>query len=348
MFKPHFSRGVFKWIHPDLNHSFFKCEVDHTRRAPPIHDAEAPIRLAVDTLSRMNISTPDGRSLALDRPRIMGILNVTPDSFSDGGKFIDVAAAVAHGLSMVAEGADLIDLGGESTRPGSQPVSADEQRRRVTPVIAALRAALDQTPLGRGVILSIDTTLPAVAAAALDAGAGLINDIQGGREPGMLQLASDRRCPIVLMHMQGTPATMQAAPGYGDVVAEVESFLHERVRAAVEQGVSPSQVLIDPGIGFGKTKTHNLALLGALERFVNSGHAVLLGTSRKRFMGALCSPRDLKGEPVPPPAPDSLVGATCATTALGVAAGVRIFRVHDVRANYQAAQVAWAIQHPPG
>jgi dihydropteroate synthase len=174
----------------------------------------------------------------------------------------------------------------------------------------------------------------------------LINDVNGGREPGMLRLAAERRCPIVLMHMQGTPATMQAAPTYSDVVAEVVAFLRERVKAAVDAGVDPRQVLIDPGIGFGKTKAHNLALLAALPRFVKMGHGVLLGTSRKRFMGALCSRRDLAGGEPAPPTPEELVGATCATTSLGVAAGVHLFRVHDVWANFQAAQAAWAITHP--
>ena len=291
----------------------------------------------------MQLTTADGRTLALDRPRTMGILNVTPDSYSDGGRFIDIPAAVDHALAMVVDGADVIDVGGESTRPGSQPVPIDEQIRRVVGVIAALRPRLDATTLGKGVVISIDTTQPRVAAAALDAGAGLINDVNAGREPGMLTLAAARRAPIALMHMQGTPATMQAAPTYSDVVAEVEAFLVKRVRDAIDAGLAPSQLLIDPGIGFGKTKAHNLALLAALPRFVKLGYGVLLGTSRKRFMGAVCSRRSLaSGEPESP-TPESLVGATCATTALGVAAGVRLFRVHDVWANYQASQVAWAI-----
>lgn len=294
-------------------------------------------------LSGMRFTTADGRIFFLDRPRIMGILNVTPDSFSDGGHFVDESAAVDRAIAMVEEGADVIDVGGESTRPGSQPVSIAEQVRRVVGVISHLRKKLDATPVGAGVVISIDTTQPAVAQAALDAGAGLINDVMGGREPGMLSLAAARRAPIALMHMQGTPATMQAAPTYHDVVAEVESFLLDRAQAAVEAGVESSQILIDPGIGFGKTKAHNLALLAALPRFAALGHPVLLGTSRKRFMGATCSRRNLQGSESPVPTPDELVGATCATTALGVAAGVRMFRVHDVWANFQAAQVAWAI-----
>jgi dihydropteroate synthase len=293
----------------------------------------------------MNLTTADGRSLSLDRPRIMGILNVTPDSFSDGGQFVDASAAVAHALKMVADGADLIDVGGESTRPGSQPVSVDEQCRRVVGVISQLRQQLDAVTLGKSVVTSIDTTQPIVAAAAIDAGAGLINDVNAGRAPGMLALAAKRQCPIVLMHMQGTPATMQAAPTYSDVVAEVEAFLRERINAAIDAGLPREKVFIDPGIGFGKTKLHNLALLAALPRFTKLGHGVLLGTSRKRFMGSLCSRRDLNGGEPTPPTPDELVGATCATTALGVAAGVRLFRVHDVWANFQAAQTAWAISH---
>jgi dihydropteroate synthase len=275
---------------------------------------------------------PDGRELSLDRPRIMGILNVTPDSFSDGGMWVDVDAAAAHALRMVDEGADVIDVGGESTRPGSQRIAADEQRRRVVDVIRRAREALDEAGLGR-VVISIDTTLAAVAEAALDAGAAMINDISAGREDGqMLALAAGRGVPIVLMHMRGEPGTMQDQPCYGDVVGEVEAFLLERAAAAA--GVAAGQIVIDPGIGFGKTLEHNLALLAAMPRFVATGMAVMVGASRKRFIAALSAAADAEDR----------LGGTCAVTALATAAGVQMLRVHDVAANVQAAVVAAAIK----
>ena len=262
-------------------------------------------------------------------PLIMGILNVTPDSFSDGGMFTRPETAVAHALRMVEEGADILDIGGESTRPGSRRVEAEEQIRRTCGVIRALRAHVPAK-----IAISIDTTLPAVAREALSAGADLINDIHGGGEPGMLELAAERRAPIVIMHMQGTPETMQVNPTYKDVVAEVHEFLMRRAAQAEKLGLPRDHIVIDPGIGFGKTREHNLALIRALPRFAASGYPVLLGTSRKRFMGSICNETD----------PRELIGATCATTALGVAAGARIFRVHDVKPNRQAADVAHALR----
>lgn len=262
-------------------------------------------------------------------PLIMGVLNVTPDSFSDGGLFVRPEDAVAHALRMVEEGADILDIGGESTRPGSRRVDAEEQIRRTCGVIRALRAHVPAQ-----IAISIDTTLPAVAGEALNAGADLINDIHGGGEPGMLELAARQRAPIVIMHMQGTPETMQVNPAYKDVVVEVHEFLMRRAAQAERLGLPRDHVVIDPGIGFGKTREHNLALIRALPRFAASGYAVLLGTSRKRFMGSICNETD----------PRELIGATCATTALGVAAGARIFRVHDVRPNRQAADVAFALR----
>ena len=288
----------------------------------------------------MLLHLPDARSISLDRPRIMGILNVTPDSFSDGGRHSEVDAAVAHGLQMARDGAAFIDVGGESTRPGAQRVDAAEQIRRTEPVIRGLRAALDDMgEPGRGVVISIDTTQALVAATALDAGAGVINDISAGREDAaMFALAAKRGAPIVLMHMLGAPATMQNNPTYGDVVVELLQHLADRAAAAIAAGVPQSQIVIDPGIGFGKTREHNLKLLAALDRFVATGYPVLLGASRKRFMGSICTNADGTV-----PAPTDLLGATCATTSLGVAKGVRIFRVHDVRINRQAMDVAWAI-----
>jgi dihydropteroate synthase len=266
---------------------------------------------------------------ALDRPLIMGILNVTPDSFSDGGEFLEPSVALAHAVRMVEEGADLIDVGGESTRPGSERVAAAEQVKRVLPVIEAVRAALPN------VAISIDTTSAEVAHRALAAGATFINDISAGRDdPGMLALARERRVPIALMHMRGEPASMQDNPQYVDVVAETRDFLLERAAAAIAAGIPRTDIIIDPGIGFGKNREHNLSLLAALGEFVATGFPVLLGTSRKRFMGSIC-----RGDRF-----SDLAGATCATTALGVLAGVRLFRVHDVRANRQALDVAWAIR----
>ncbi|MCX8050005.1 MAG: dihydropteroate synthase [Methylohalobius sp.] len=261
---------------------------------------------------------------------LMGILNVTPDSFSDGGKYLHVQAAVTHGLKLAQEGAEIIDVGGESTRPGAERVVATEQIRRVIPVVKALADAL---PLGH--FISIDTTLAAVAEAALEAGAALINDVSAGRDdPQMFQLAAHHQVPIALMHMQGTPKTMQDNPCYQDVVAEVLAFLQSRVEAAQRAGILREHILIDPGIGFGKRRIDNLKLLAHLDRFVSIGLPVILGTSRKRFMGQVLEEAD----------PTQLVPATVATTAIGVMAGVRIVRVHDVRENRQALEVAWAIR----
>lgn len=264
------------------------------------------------------------------KPLLMAILNVTPDSFSDGGQYDDGEAAVRRARKMLAEGADIIDIGGESTRPGSEPVSAEQQIARVVPVIEALRREL---PLK--VPISIDTTLSAVAEAALAAGASMINDISAGRDDEkMLHLAAKQAVPIILMHMQGTPKTMQDDPRYDVVVDEVLGFLQDRIDAAVIAGIARKNIIIDPGIGFGKRKQDNISLLANLQRFVASGYPVLLGTSRKRFMGSICSVE----------APNELVTATAVTTALGVMAGVQLFRVHDVLENRQALDIAWAIR----
>ena len=263
-------------------------------------------------------------------PLIMGILNLTPDSFSDGGRYLAPEQALAHGLRMAEEGADIIDVGGESTRPGAERVPAAEQCRRVLEVIRALRAQLPD-----GVRISIDTSLGEVATAAVRAGADMLNDVSAGRDdPGIFALAANRGLPLVLMHMRGTPRTMQEAPRYDDVVEEVRQFLLGRVRAAVAAGVPEEQLVLDPGIGFGKTVEHNLALLRGLRRLTTLGCPLLLGASRKRFMQAACG--TVAGA--------ELVGATCATTALGVWQDVRIFRVHDVRANRQAAALSWRLR----
>jgi len=291
----------------------------------------------------MKLHLPGHPALELDRPAVMGILNVTPDSFSDGGKWNRPALAAAQALAMAREGAALIDVGGESTRPGASRVPAEEQVRRTLEPIERIRAELDRHGFGH-VAISIDTTLAPVAEAALGAGAAMVNDVSAGREDSaMLPLAAERGAPLCLMHMQGEPGTMQENPQYGDVVAEVEAFLLERAAAAEAAGLRPGQIVLDPGIGFGKRTAHNLALLAALPRLLAHGYPVLLGTSRKRFMGELCARPDGTREP-----PEARVGATCATTALGAAAGVRLFRVHDVGPNRQAALVARAISAPSG
>lgn len=263
-------------------------------------------------------------------PLIMGVLNVTPDSFSDGGLHVDVAAALAYGVEMVAQGADLVDVGGESTRPGSLPVAPAEQVRRVVPVVRELsRAAPD-------LAISVDTTKRSVAEAALDAGARVINDISAGQDdPAMLPLAAERRCPIVLMHMRGPPATMQDAPTYADVTSEVIAFLKCRVDAAVSAGVDPADTLVDPGIGFGKTVGHNLELLRRLaELRAAVGRPVVLGTSRKGFIGRITAEPD----------PARRLFGTAATVAWGVANGASVLRVHDVGPMSQVARMVRAIE----
>lgn len=285
----------------------------------------------------------------MDRPRLAGVLNVTPDSFSDGGKFLDVGAAAAHAVRMADEGADLIDVGGESTRPGAGAVEPEEQMRRVLPVIERLR---DQLP--RHVGVSIDTTSAAVAAAALDAGAGMINDVSAGRDdPAMLALAVRRGAAVVLMHMQGRPSDMQQGPRYGDVVTEVRRFLIDRARAACEAGVDPRQIVIDPGFGFGKTPAHNLALLSQLKAFTAMEYAVMLGTSRKSTLRLVLAEQASASSEEGKASSDAVTtegldAATAATTAIGVVAGVKLFRVHAVAINRQAADTAWAIAQTGG
>ena len=262
-------------------------------------------------------------------PLIMGILNVTPDSFSDGGQFNDIEAAINHGKKMIDEGADIIDVGGESTRPGSERVSENEQIARVIHIIEAISQTIPEH-----VEISIDTTRSRVAEAALTAGASIVNDVSGGNDdPAIIDLCADRKCPYIIMHMQGSPETMQIDPKYDDVVSDIKWFLENRAEQCITKGIDKNNLVIDPGIGFGKTKAHNLTLLNNLKMFVDTGYIVLLGTSRKRFMGTLCIVNS----------PEELIGATTATTALGVKAGVKIFRVHDVKQNRQAADVAWTI-----
>ncbi len=264
------------------------------------------------------------------KPMIMGILNVTPDSFSDGGCYTTEESAIRQALAMAGAGAEVIDVGGESTRPGSDRVPAEEQIGRVLPVIHALKRSLPEH-----CFISIDTTLCEVAKAALEAGADCVNDISAGRDdPGLFSLVAEKKVPLILMHMQGQPKTMQESPDYQDTVEEVLTFLLQRVGCAMRAGIAKEMLLIDPGIGFGKRKIDNLRLMAHLDRLVATGFPVLLGASRKRFMGAILE----VGEPT------GLIAATVATTTLGVMAGVKIFRVHDVKENHQAMEVSWAIR----
>ena len=258
----------------------------------------------------------------------MGILNVTPDSFSDGGAYATVENALTRARAMLEQGADIIDVGGESTRPGAQPVSAREQIERTLPVIEELAKQTDRP-------LSIDTTQLEVARAALAAGATIINDVSAGRgsDDQLFNLAAEQGTGLVLMHMRGQPTNMQQDPTYDHVVAEVKAFLLQRAAAAETAGVDRSQIVLDPGIGFGKTTRHNLLLLASLGDFVETGYPILLGASRKRFLGELTGLDHPEDRAVP----------TAATTAVGVEAGVRIFRVHDVHINRLVADVTFSI-----
>ena len=294
----------------------------------------------------MDLLLHDKTVMSLDRPRIMGILNLTPDSFSDGGLYTDPDQAVRHGLAMAGQGADIIDAGGESTRPGAGRIDVGEQVRRVVPVIRALREQLDLAY--PGVQISIDTTRVDVARAAVDAGATIVNDVSaGGEDEQMLGFAAERGLPIVLMHMLGKPATMQDEPTYADVVAEVKDFLLARAGAALDAGVDRQRVVLDPGIGFGKTTEQNLTLLRSIGEFVATGYPVLVGASRKRFIGAIeaqaGSAGDIDQAGGSTPTGDSRIGGTCAVSAHCVSAGVALLRVHDVAPNRQAALLAKAI-----
>lgn len=268
----------------------------------------------------------NGRRLTLSQPRIMAIVNVTPDSFSDGGRHLDAEAAIAHGLRLVDEGADLLDIGGESTRPGAAPVDADEELRRVVPVIEGL-ANRTQVPI------SIDTSKPEVMRAAVAAGAGLINDVHALTGEGALAAAADLGVPVCLMHMQGEPGDMQAAPHYDDVIAEIHRYLADRVLACELAGIDRRRLLIDPGFGFGKSLEHNLALLAGLERLADLNLPVLVGLSRKRMIGTLT------GEDTA----DQRLHGSVAAAVLAAERGAAIVRVHDVAATRQALAVQHAV-----
>jgi len=260
-----------------------------------------------------------------DRTLIMGVVNVTPDSFSDGGRFLGSDRAIAHGRRLYIDGADLVDVGGESSRPGAEAVPAAEEIRRVAPVIAGL--------VGAGVPVSVDTSKPEVAAAALAEGALVVNDITAFGHPDMAALVAEARCGVVLMHIQGTPRTMQDNPTYGDVTVEVRDFLMERAAMAEMAGVERPRICIDPGIGFGKALRHNLQLLARLDLLVSTGYPVLVGTSRKSFLGTI----------VDEPDPAERDVATAATVAIAATRGAAVVRVHNVEMARQAVLIADAI-----
>ena len=272
----------------------------------------------------------NGRSLRLDRPRVMGIVNVTPDSFSDGGAHDTVERAVAHALQLAGEGADILDIGGESTRPGADEVPVEEELRRVIPVIERL---VQDTTLP----ISIDTSKPEVMRAAVAAGAGMINDVYGLRRNGALDAAAALGVPVVLMHMLGEPRSMQDAPQYDDVVADVHRFLAERIFSAEMAGIAKKNIVIDPGFGFGKTQVHNLQLLAQLRRFTELGVPVLAGLSRKKTIGELTG-RD---------APRERVSGSVAAHLIAAQNGAGLLRVHDVAATVDALKIWQAVAAVP-
>ncbi|OGP27389.1 MAG: dihydropteroate synthase [Deltaproteobacteria bacterium GWA2_57_13] len=262
------------------------------------------------------------------RTALVGVLNVTPDSFSDGGRYLDPENAIARGVKLAEEGADLIDIGGESSRPGARPVSAEEELERVVPVIRGLRRALS-------VPLSIDTYKARVARVALEEGVDVVNDISAMRfDPEMVRVIAAAKVPVVLMHMQGTPRTMQERPYYRDVVEEVKGFLQERIEFALESGVGPEQILVDPGIGFGKELEHNLALLRGLPALASLGRPILVGPSRKTFIGKILGV-----------GPEERLEGSLAAAVAAVLAGANMIRIHDVREARRAIGIADALRY---
>jgi dihydropteroate synthase len=261
------------------------------------------------------------------RGLIMGVLNVTPDSFSDGGKFFAAEKAIEHGLKMAADGADIVDVGGESTRPGAEPIAADEELLRVIPVIEKLRTKID-------VPISIDTSKTEVALAAIQAGASIVNDVTGGRaDEGMLPLIAETKSALIIMHMQGTPGTMQKQPRYNEVVSDVADFFRQQYACAIGCNIDPMAIAFDPGIGFGKTLDHNLELLAQLERLRAHDRPLVIGVSRKSFLGKLIESPDMDDRGAP----------AVALTALLRTRGADVFRVHDVKENVSALRVTEAI-----
>ena len=268
-----------------------------------------------------------GKSLTFgERTWIMGILNVTPDSFSDGGRYLDASRAIAYAHQMIEDGADIIDIGGESSRPGASPVSTDEELARVLPVIEALAN-------GTEALLSIDTYKPAVARSALQAGANIVNDITALGNADMAEIVAAMDAGLILMHMKGVPRTMQRSPVYRDLIPEILTFLRQRIDKAQTEGVCPDRIMIDPGIGFGKTGEHNLEILRCLDRFRSLEKPILIGTSRKAFIGKILNL----------PNPDDRLEGTAATVAWAIAHGADVVRVHDVKPICQVTQMTDAI-----
>jgi dihydropteroate synthase len=277
---------------------------------------------AASALARLSAPRRPFAGVPMDRPRLMGVVNVTPDSFSDGGRFLDAEAAIGHGLDLIEAGCEIIDIGGESTRPGAEPVPEAEELRRVVPVLRGLA--------GRGVAVSIDTRRPAVMRVAIEAGASIVNDVTAlTADPGSLAVAAESGVSVVLMHMRGEPATMQRRPSYAHAPYEILEYLRSRVAACRVAGIPPSRIAVDPGIGFGKTPAHNAQLIAEAALFHDLGCAVVFGTSRKSFIARLS-----RGEP----APERLPG-TLAMLAAAAAQGVQIHRVHDVAEARQALAI---------
>jgi dihydropteroate synthase len=268
--------------------------------------------------------TAADRRLDLTRPAVMGILNVTQDSFSDGGRFRNPNAALAHAREMVQAGAAIVDVGGESTRPGASPVSLQEELDRVLPVITAIRAELD-------VLISIDTMKPAVMTAAVIAGASMINDVNALQAPGAIDAVAATQAAVCVMHMQGVPQTMQAQPQYGEVVADVQQFLNARVAVCMAAGIPANRIVLDPGFGFGKTLEHNIALLNGLKALTSGPYPVLVGLSRKSIIGKIL------GRPV-----EQRLAGSLALATLAAVRGARIIRSHDVAETLDAVTMAWA------
>ncbi|PPC95099.1 MAG: dihydropteroate synthase [Methylotenera sp.] len=264
--------------------------------------------------------------LVLNRPYVMGIVNVTPDSFSDGGKYASIDLAVAHALQLVAEGADILDIGGESTRPGAMPVALEDELKRVIPVIQALKKVC-QVPL------SIDTYKPEVMRQAIAAGADIVNDVNALQAPGALEIVADSNAGVCLMHMQGTPHTMQQDPQYDDVVHEVKTFLEARLHAALAHGIAKERITLDPGFGFGKRTVHNIALIQQLEQLTALGRPLLVGLSRKSVLGAITGNDE-----------QQRLYAGIAASVISAMKGAKILRVHDVKATVDALKIVAAVQ----
>jgi dihydropteroate synthase len=280
------------------------------------------VRTVVPLITETELSSQHGRTL------VMGVLNVTPDSFSDGGKFFPREKAVAHGILMAEQGADIVDVGGESSRPFSEPVSLQEELDRIIPVIEALKKRIES-------VISVDTTKAQVAREAITAGAGLINDISALRfDPDMTGVVASSKLPVILMHMKGTPEDMQKNPFYSEIITEIVRFFHERIEHAVSSKIPKDRIILDPGIGFGKTFDHNLQIINRLKDFVHLGRPILLGTSRKAFIGKIV------GQEM-----DQRELGTAATVAIGVYNGAKIIRVHDVAVAKQIIAMADAIKY---